>query len=472
MKDKDPAPDAPMEPSASTSDNLGSDDSAAAPADSPSSSSDGGSVSPPAFHPSVGGAKKDNKKMLMIVAAIVVVLGAAAAAYFMLFNKKSTDTSKTNNSTSTVKETGDIVFGVNTDFTTPATSPFGISIKQGVELAAEEFNAKGGIMGRHVKVVALDDKADVETSKKNAEQLIKVEKVHAIVSPTHATNLLAWMDMAQDSETTVIIPAAPTTGLTQKFAQRPRNYIFRINATDNVFAELNVAWALKQTKNGKVAILAPTTPYGQQGTKDLTDVLGRWGKTPVMTSSFTQGTNIAEITKNLTAIKAAGADAILIHAVADDSVTVLKALDAMKYDPVVVGSSATLSGVVPKTAGALASKLTFPTGVGPTMNERTKDLNARLTAKNGTPTPIFAVAAQAYDAMTLLKAAMEKAGSTDRKAYRDALENLGQVQGVIKLYDKPFTKSNHEGTSPRDLYLAHWVGAQVVPYPSDDMEIR
>ena len=54
-------------------------------------------------------------------------------------------------------------------------------------------------------------------------------------------------------------------------------------------------------------------------------------------------------------------------------------------------------------------------------------------------------AAQAYDSIFLLAAAIKQAGSTDGKAIKDALENLqDKVEGVVTIYNKPFNKEDHE----------------------------
>jgi branched-chain amino acid transport system substrate-binding protein len=429
---------------------------------------DHGKFTPP------GAPQKSNKMLIIIVAAVVALLVAGGIAYAMMSGKKKTTTTQTN--TPVVKETGDIVFGLNTDLSLPSTVFFGTSMKQGMDLAIEEINATGGIDGRKLKSIALDDKGDPATAKKNAEQLINQDKVNAIIGATHATSVLSWIDLAQDSETTVFIPAAPSTILTQKFAQRPRNYIFRISANDLAFCELATAWTVKQTNNGKIAILADNRTYGQQGLKDYTEVLARWGKTPVATASFTPGITEADMKKHILDMKAAGAEGILLQTAPDATITFLKALATVPgYNPAISGSGANLTAALPQGAGALASKVSFPTGVGASLNDKTKALNDKLTAKNGKATPIFAIAAQAYDATYMLKAAIEKAGTTEKKAMRDALENTQGFQGVIKKFDKPFSKTNHEAMGARDIYMVHWQGAQVVPYTKEqvgNLEVR
>jgi branched-chain amino acid transport system substrate-binding protein len=75
-------------------------------------------------------------------------------------------------------------------------------------------------------------------------------------------------------------------------------------------------------------------------------------------------------------------------------------------------------------------------------------------------------AAHAYDLTHLLALAIDRAGSTDRKAVRDALERLGTVQGLVKTYAPPFTPARHEALGPGDLLLARY-RADGVLVPAD-----
>ena len=81
----------------------------------------------------------------------------------------------------------------------------------------------------------------------------------------------------------------------------------------------------------------------------------------------------------------------------------------------------------------------------------------------------FVSAAQGYDAVTLLGAAITKAGTTNGAKVAAALEDLSGVQGVIKLYNKPFTKTNHDGLSVDDFYLAKWTEAGTIVRFQDDI---
>jgi branched-chain amino acid transport system substrate-binding protein len=62
----------------------------------------------------------------------------------------------------------------------------------------------------------------------------------------------------------------------------------------------------------------------------------------------------------------------------------------------------------------------------------------------------------AYDLMHLLAMAIEKAGNTDRAAIRDALENLGPYDGLLDVFERPFTPERHDALSPRRLFMARY----------------
>lgn len=76
--------------------------------------------------------------------------------------------------------------------------------------------------------------------------------------------------------------------------------------------------------------------------------------------------------------------------------------------------------------------------------------------------PTYVMAAQAYDSVKLIAAAMEQAKSTEGEAVQAALQNLAQAKGVIKTYEKPFTAENHEALSVKDFRLVRWIDGKVV----------
>jgi branched-chain amino acid transport system substrate-binding protein len=79
----------------------------------------------------------------------------------------------------------------------------------------------------------------------------------------------------------------------------------------------------------------------------------------------------------------------------------------------------------------------------------------------------FDAAAQGYDAVMLIAAAIRQANSTNGEAVQAALEDLKPVDGIIKRYDRPFSKLNHEGLGASDISMARWQNGRVVPLEDD-----
>ena len=65
--------------------------------------------------------------------------------------------------------------------------------------------------------------------------------------------------------------------------------------------------------------------------------------------------------------------------------------------------------------------------------------------------------------MHLVAKAIDKAGSTDGDAIRQALENLGKHEGLIKTYNPPFTPSNHDALNENDYIMVRFVDKTITP---------
>src|SRR4030043_714635 len=92
-----------------------------------------------------------------------------------------------------IKETGkkaegpdEIIVGYNADQSAGPTANFGVWGRQGFEIAVEEINAKGGILGKQIKTVILDDKAAKKISKANMGQLIFQDHALAVIGPANS----------------------------------------------------------------------------------------------------------------------------------------------------------------------------------------------------------------------------------------------------------------------------------------------
>lgn len=356
----------------------------------------------------------------------------------------------------------DIKIGFNGDQSATAVAELGTAGRWGFEMAIEDINKAGGVLGRKLVGVIRDDLGTPPKSIQNMTELIDNEGVAAIVGPTNSGNALAFMHLPQQKKIPVIVPIATATEVTTRYAKQPQNFLFRISMVDREQVALIVAYAVKASRTKKIAIIADTTGYGQGGIKDATEVLALHGVQPVAVEKF--GPKDTDMTSQLAKIRESGADVVIVYAIADGTAHTLKSMDKIGWLPITLSTWGSQSSVLPRTAGQkLAEHLILTASTTEDSNARAKSLGERIR-KNYPTMTTFACAAQAYDSVLLLAAAIKAAGTTDGEKVAAALEGVTGVQGIVKTYDKPFSKTDHEGLTVADFYLARWKGPLVGRY--------
>ena len=354
----------------------------------------------------------------------------------------------------------DIKIGYNSDMSASGSADFGVSALSGARQAAEEINAAGGVLGRKLVIVARDDVGSPPKSIQNANELVDNEKVVAMLGGVNSGNMLAWLHIVQQKKVPTISPSATATEITNRYSKESANYIFRVSMRDLDQITLLAAYAAKATKNKKIAIIADTTGYGQQGAKDAAHVLGLYGITPVANEKF--GPKDTDMSSQLNKIKAAGADTVIVYALADANGHLMRSQEKINYFPVTLGSWANLSPPFLRIAGPeLARKMIFTASITEDSTPQSRALYDAIMKKEG-KLPTYVFAAHAYDSVKILAAAMTQAQSTDGEKVQQALDKLGKVDGVIKTYAPAFTKENHEALSYRDFRLVRWIDGKVV----------
>lgn len=357
----------------------------------------------------------------------------------------------------------DIKFGFNADQSGTAAAELGMAARHGFELAIEDINKAGGLLGKKVVPVVRDDTGTPPKSIQNMTELIDSEKVSVVVGPTNSGNALAWLHMAQQKKVPVVVPLATATEITKRYKGDAQNYIFRISMVDREQVALLMAYAVKSSKNKKIAFIADSTGFGTQGIKDATEVLALHGLTPVAVEKF--GPKDTDMTSQLAKIRDAGADTLLIYGLADGNAQTLRSMEKINYMPTAIGTWGNMSSVLVNTAGKkLSEHLVFATSTAEDSNPRATALAARVRERY--PSMVtFVSAAQAYDSVMLVAAAIKQAGTTDGAKLAATLESgMPDVQGVIKLYKKPFSKANHEGLGVEDFHLGKWKDGKVTSF--------
>lgn len=359
-----------------------------------------------------------------------------------------------------------IRIGVSGPFT-GGSSPMGTSMRDGVRLAADEINKAGGIMGRRIQLVERDDEAKNERGVQITQELINREKVVADLGFINTGVSLASQRFYQEAKIPVINNVATGSLITKQFLppQHADNYVFRTSAADTIQSKMIVEEAVVKLKFTKVAILADSTNYGQLGREDLEKVLASRGMKAVAVEKF----NIkdTDMTSQLLKAKEAGAQIILTYAIGPELAQIANGMAKLGWKVPMVGSWTLSMANFIDNAGANGEGARMPQTFiqEPNTPKRKAFIDAYLKAyhpANGRiPSPVSA--AQGYDSMYLLAAAIKQAGSTDGPKIRAALENLDtKVDGVVTTYDKPYSHDNHEAITANIPVMGEVKGGHVV----------
>ncbi|WP_374242157.1 ABC transporter substrate-binding protein [Zoogloea sp.] len=358
-----------------------------------------------------------------------------------------------------------IRIGVSGPFT-GGSSPMGISMRDGIRLAARQINDAGGILGRPVQLIERDDEARPERGAVVVQELIHREKIVAGLGIVNTGVALASQRFYQQARIPMITSVATGSVITRQFQppQYADNYIFRASAPDSIQAAMIVEEAVVRRHFHKLAILHDSTNYGQLGREDLERALERHGIKPVAVERFNIGD--VDMTPQLTRARAAGAEVILTYALGPEMAHLANNLVRLGWKAPLVGSWAlSMSNFIDK-AGPNAEGTRMPLSFiqeGDTPRRRAFiDQYRRRVGAERIPVP--SAAAQGYDSMQLLAAAIRQARSTDGPRLREALEFLDEkIEGLVMTYHQPFSKTDHETIdSPRSLVIGEIRNGQVV----------
>ena len=353
---------------------------------------------------------------------------------------------------------------------TGGSSSMGVSMRDGVKLAIAEINKAGGVLGRQLVGIERDDEARNELGVQIAQELINKEKVVATLGYINTGVALASQRFYQEAEIPVLNNVATGSIITQQFAKERANYIFRNAAPDNIQAPMIVDQAIGRGGFKKPAILADSTNYGQLGREDLEKALAAKGVKAVATEKFNIGDT--DMTAQLLRAKEAGADVILTYGIGPELAQIANGQAKLGWKVPLIGSWTLSMASFIDTSGANGNGATMPqTFVQlPNTPKRAAFIKAYQEAYKADRIPSPVSAAQGYDSVYLLAAAITQAGSTEGRKIKDALENLNtKVEGVVTVYDHPFSKTDHEAITANIPVFGQVRDGRVQPAAAEDV---
>lgn len=348
------------------------------------------------------------------------------------------------------------VIGLDADMSNVAKAG-GKAIEQGLQIAVDEINAAGGVLGKPIVIEVHDHRGNPARGIANLRNLHENENLIAVVGGVHTPVAIAELPFIHKAPLIYLDPWAAGTPVIDN-GYEP-NFAFRLSVRDEWAGQVILAEA-KADLCSSITLLLERTGWGRSNETSMKQAATQLGLTIDGVEWFNWNSEI--FSELIQALAKEGAECLALVANAPESAEIVRAIAQlpesqrpsvyshwgitggdfeMLVEPEVLNKVKlkhlqTLSYHQPKTKKGEKLVVNFEKIFGP---------QAANNAFNGV--------AHAYDLVHLLALAITQAGSIEPNGVRLALENIARFDGAMKKYEFPFSKQNHEALNAEDYIM-------------------
>src|SRR4051812_39194531 len=347
----------------------------------------------------------------------------------------------------------------------PLTGPFAASgnyVTNGAKIAADEINAKGGVLGQKIELVIEDNKSNPTEAAAVAEKLIVRDKVPVLMGAWGSSFTLAVMPKLMEYK----VPMLVETSSSGKITTSGNPYVFRISPPSAVEAE---AFAPKVAGIGikKVDFLVVNNDWGRGAADDFSKMYKAQGVEVGLVETMDQAAQ--DMSAQLNKIKNSDADTLMITTAVEQLTLIFKqaASLGLKKRIITTGGSQNPDQLI-EQAGAAANGTMHLATFAPWAPESTPnpDMTRKFIEewkKRGFQFAGVTESYRGYDGIRTIAAAIEKAGKAEPEAIRAAFwqVELPGMNGKIK-FNKAGPEGKESGQSIPNVYLIRIEDGKVV----------
>ncbi|MEV0995871.1 ABC transporter substrate-binding protein [Nonomuraea sp. NPDC050202] len=336
-------------------------------------------------------------------------------------------------------------------------TPLGSEDKKAVELAVEQVNAQGGLLGRKVELVTRDDKTAPDQGIVAYNQ-IKGE-IDALIGPVFSNSALAVEPLAQ-RDRMPYLSLAPA----QEQVEPIKSYIFVTPALSSMYAERYLQYI--QAEGIKTVAVAwdSKSAYSVSGHESMVELAPKYGVTIAVDEPYE--TTTSDFSALFTHVRDSKAEALVFWGSGAPGVTAAKQYVASGLETPLFLTASQASKLWLEPMGAQAEGMTVQSAIGVVgdhlpegKQKQVIDQMAKpFQQKHGYPPPQFAQ--DGYSASLLLFEAIRKANSTDKTKIQQALETMDLITPNGRFRYSP---TDHSGLSPEFISVNTVKNGQFVP---------
>ncbi|HZK55686.1 MAG TPA: ABC transporter substrate-binding protein [Desulfosporosinus sp.] len=333
-------------------------------------------------------------------------------------------TAKTEPAAVAPASSGDILIGMVNSETGDYASA-GVYIKDGVKMAVDEWNKKGGINGRQVKLIIEDDQSKPAGAVNAFNKLVSENKIQGFVSPGYSVLTMAIMPNIDKAGIPTI------TGSTNpKITTLNNKWMFRVRTNDQIMAKLAAKYAVENVSD-KVAIIHDNNEFGGGGAEAVKIALD--GMKVKLLASEGYNTGDKDFTAQLLNIKKSGAEVLIGWGHPLEDGLILTQIKQLGLDIKVVGAAPFGQPVTLDLAKDAANGIVFVQEYSAYNTDAKVQAWAKQFKANYNLTSEFNGAGY-YDGTNLLLTAIQKAKTMSPQDVRESLLSIKDQQGICGVY--------------------------------------
>jgi branched-chain amino acid transport system substrate-binding protein len=301
---------------------------------------------------------------------------------------------------------------------------FGTSQNEGVQMAVEEINNAGGVLGKKIDLTVEDNQTKQGQTTTIVRKLISQDHVVALVGEVASSKTLEAAPIAQEAKIPLIATAATNPKVTQV-----GDYIFRVCFIDDFQAVVIARFILENLHKTKVAFMTDVKQdYSVGLTQFAKDYLLKNGGQVVKQQSYSSGDK--DFRAQLTDIKSADPDVIIITGYYPEASLIVRQGRQLGIKAVFAGGDGwDGSSLIPVGGKAIEGAYFSNHFSTEDKSPAVQEFVTKYKKKYNNKTP-DAFAALGYDAVNLLADAIKRAGGTDSEKLRDAIADTKDFPGV------------------------------------------
>jgi branched-chain amino acid transport system substrate-binding protein len=324
---------------------------------------------------------------------------------------------------------------------------YGQAEHDAVQMAVEEINAAGGVLGKTIELIVYDNKTRPEDTVNAARRLIEEDKVCAIIGPNGSGMHIAAATIIDKSGVSQIgtLPTNPLVTVDENGKTRPFN--FRICFLDPYQGEIIAYFAAKELKKLKAALLYDVSSEYSQGLREFfLEGYKNYGGTVLLDEGYRGGD--IDFRAQLTQISNTDAEVLILPNLGKDMALIIKQARELGMNDIIFIGGDAYGEFMWEIAGDAMEGSYWVSHVAPD-DETLAPFFANYKKMFNKECSEFMNGVLAYDCAYWLVDAIKRAGSEDPKGIRDALENTKD----LKLLHATITMDEQHNPKDKDAVI-------------------